>query len=160
MLEQHYGMATAGLDVTFDLKTALFFASHRFVRQADGRCRYERVPAGQHRGLVYCLVFIDPALTRSSDAVEAIPIFEHLDPRRVYRQQCALPIFDADAVNEAICHARLILELTHDFDITGLPRSQYLFPPSSEDTFYGALLNAKREHPEFFGDVVEYVHES
>jgi hypothetical protein len=56
LLEQHYGMPTIGLDVTFDPATAFFFASHSFPTEGR-RVRCDPVARGSHRGVVYYFVF-------------------------------------------------------------------------------------------------------
>ena len=52
IVEQHYGIETIGLDVTFDPAVALFFASHRFEPRADGTATFVPGPTG----VVYALV--------------------------------------------------------------------------------------------------------
>lgn len=157
LLEQHYGMDTHGLDVTFDLATALFFATHKFTTHGDGTATYEPVPRGNHKGVVYSLVFEDPPLRRAEWMVREIDSFSHIPPKRPIMQQCALPYFDTYSINEAPRDTHATLELDADFDTAGLPTFDSLFPSPEKDPFYDALLEMKSKS-DSFNKVVEYRH--
>ena len=48
-------------DLTFDINTALFFATHRFT-MTGGIATFDRVPRGAHTGVIYCFRFGSPAV--------------------------------------------------------------------------------------------------
>jgi hypothetical protein len=55
-VEQHYARQTSDLDLTFDIDSALFFATNRFSFE-DGLAYYERIPRGEHEGAIYFFRF-------------------------------------------------------------------------------------------------------
>ncbi|MCH8814010.1 MAG: FRG domain-containing protein [Chloroflexi bacterium] len=157
LIEQHYGMKTMGLDVTFDLATALFFASQEFKRREDETATFVPVPDGAHEGVVYAMVFRDPPLRRTDAIVTEIGVFEHLPPERPIRQQCALPGFDAFGINAAVTDLDAVFYLAPDFNPAGLPLKEHLFPGERDDQFYEAVLAVKRgPRGAWLSDIVEY----
>lgn len=156
LLEQHYGMRTAGLDVTFDLETALFFAVNKFVNGEGSKAKYLPVRNHKHHGIVYCMVYEDPPLTKTSDLVTELRVFEHVPPVRPLRQKCALPFFGAMNINESITEIDAILIIDDEFKISGLQDAKYLFPDTNEDPFYRAILKQKSKYQDVFKDVIEY----
>lgn len=155
LLGQHYGIQTPGLDVTFDFKVALFFATHRFAPRENGKSTY--VPlTSEHGGAVYLLRFRSPSLRKSSDQISTIDIFQHILPVRPLRQSCALPVFPSYYVNEAAARIVAKLEIDSDFSGVGLPRPEELFPSKEEDPFYRALLDLKSRYPEELESVPDY----
>jgi len=153
LIEQHYGMSTTGLDVTFDLATAFFFAANRFTKKR-GKADYQPIE-GPHEGVVYCMV-LPEGFRKTSDQVKSIPAFDHLNPLRPLRQQCALPSFAAHNFNEGVGHLDAILYLEPDCTLQGLPDKNWLFPDPSQDQLYGLLLQLRKEHPSYFREIVEY----
>jgi FRG domain len=151
-LEQHYGMPTAGLDVTFDLATALFFATHRFVLLPNGCATFLPIPDGAHDGVVYCIVFESPRLRETSDLLKMNSLFDHLPPERPRRQHCALPMFWHFNINEAVPDSDAILHLDPLFDREGIPLAKDVFPIGEADPFYHGLM-ALRDR---FGDDSEF----
>ncbi len=156
LVQQHYGFPTSGLDVTFDLKTALFFASHAFVRTSDGKGHYNPLSPHEMAGVVYCFRFIDPPLKSTSSLVTEVGVFEKYPPVRPLRQSCALPQFDSLAINEAMADLDAILILDQDFDPSGIPSAPDLFPSRNDDPFYRVILEAKTQYPNELSDVVSY----
>jgi len=155
LLEQHYGMPTIGLDVTFDLATAFFFASHRFP--AEGRrVRCEPVDRGSHHGVVYCFVFEWPPVKETEFLVKDISLFRNLPPLRPIRQHCGLPAFHFNEIAAAGRDLHAVFHLDEAFDMSGLPSAADLFPGREEDRFYDALLELRERAPEIWGSIVEY----
>jgi hypothetical protein len=144
LVEQHYGIETVGLDVTFDVGVATFFAANRFITRDDGTAHYLLPPPGGHTGVLYGFVFIDPRLELEEEVVREIPIFDHIPPVRPIRQQCALPFFHALNFNEAACDLDFVMHLAPNFDSSGLPDQRQLFPSAADDPFYDAVLAIRR----------------
>lgn len=158
LIEQHYGIDTPGLDVTFDPLMAEFFATNRFVSLPDGRARYEPTARGDHQGVIYCMVFGAPTLKRSADMVREVSLFDHIPPTRPIRQSCALPFFNAHDFNNAVCHLHCVLRLSEDYQVTVPLSPSRVFPSVAEDWFYAAALDVKHrsgdDHP--LAKIVEY----
>jgi hypothetical protein len=157
LVEQHYGIKTNGLDVTFDIGVALFFAVNQARRDTHDRIVFERANSDLPTGVVYMFVFRAPSLSTTQDMVEQVLTFKHLHPERPIRQRCALPFFHDWCINEAICHCHGILEITPDFDDGCLPTAAELFPSPDEDPFYRVALDFRRRNPGRYGDFVEYM---
>lgn len=157
IIEQHYGIKTHGLDVTLDLATGFFFATHTMTFGPDLKARYERTTASSDQpGVVYAIVFEDPPLRPTSDRVRDLGVFHHIPPTRPYRQSCALPCFDSYRINAAACDIDAVFLVQDDFSLDGLPTADVLFPNRENDPFYNALLEEKARHPTLWRDVVEY----
>lgn len=148
VIEQHYGIETPYLDVTFDLKVALFFATHQYHVE-NGKSFYTKIPKGKHKGVVYAFVFHDPPVTSTSDIIQNLSSFYHISPVRPLRQKCALRLFDAYGVNEAVTDIDTIFYLDKDFNDEGIATFEELFPAANEDKFYKALLDMH----ERYGDI-------
>ncbi|QEC78978.1 FRG domain-containing protein [Mucilaginibacter ginsenosidivorax] len=155
IVSQHYGFDTTGLDLTFDYKTACFFATQRFEMQTNGKAQYRPVGDGQHEGVIYCFYFRIPTITSTKDIIKNLTSLQHLHPLRPVRQQCALPFFLFDNFNEATCYLYAVFHLNKDFDSQGLPTKEYLFPGRGDDQFYDAVLKAKGNNRALNG-FVEY----
>ncbi len=154
-LEQHYGLQTLGLDVTFDLGVAFFFATNQFVKKSNGKATF--VPKDDFKeSVVYCFRFSSPAVYKTNWLIDKIDIFSHIPPIRPLRQTCALPFFHFTEINAAAANISIKIALDKNFDMTGIPEARNLFPDSDEDLFYKELLRMKKKSPEFFADIVEY----
>lgn len=145
IVEQHYGFDTPFLDVTFDIKISLFFATHRYIER-DGLAYYEPIPRGEHKGLVYAFVFHDPSVVATRDRVDTLPAFNHIHPTRPVRQKCALRLFDQYSINEAATDIDTIFYLDKDFDMDGIATFEELFPSPIEDKFYEVLIEVKKKY--------------
>jgi hypothetical protein len=148
LVEQHYGIDTCGLDVTFDYKTALFFATNMFMTNSDEIAFYKPVQAGQHTGVLYAFVFRDPSITQTADMVRSIRIMDHVSPIRPIWQKCALPIFESWNFNEAATDLDAVFYLTPDFECDEMLTQDKLFPPEDEDPFYKAVLDLRERFPD------------
>jgi hypothetical protein len=156
--EQHYATQTAGLDLAFELDTAIFFATHKFKWNAAGRAYYEPVPSGEHVGIIYCFRFRDPPVKRTQYLIKDFDLFKTLAPLRILRQDCGLPLLGPNERNIALTDIDCIIQLHPDFS---LPESfnkqpEFMFPAASEDKFYRRLLELKDQYPKLLDTVVEY----
>jgi hypothetical protein len=154
-VEQHYASPTAGLDLTFDINTALFFATHRFT-MTGGIATFDRVARGAHTGVIYCFRFGSPAVKKSEYYVRTFDLFKTYRPERILRQHCALPLIGDFERNIASTEIDCILRLHPEFDSHSVPRPEHMFPGITEDAFYRKLLDLKQHHPRELDDVVEY----
>jgi hypothetical protein len=156
LIEQHYGKPTIGLDVTFDLGVAAFFASHSWSTSAySTKATYLPIEEGLHKGVVYLLRFRDPAVKRTDYLVNSLGIFEHLPVVRPLRQQCGLPAFHAHEISAASRDLDAVILLDASFDTSGLPEPEYLFP-IEDDPFYLALLEQRKRFEGPWSWVVDY----
>jgi hypothetical protein len=156
LIEQHYGKETIGLDITFDLATAAFFASHRWSQLRDStKATYRPIGNGEHKGVIYLLRFRDPPVRQTDYLVKEIGIFEHLPVERLLRQRCGLPAFHGHEIAAAARDLDAVILLDANFDVCGLPEPSYLFP-RVEDPFYLALLEEKQRAGGAWDWVVDY----
>lgn len=155
LVEQHYGIATCGLDVTFDPSIASFFATHSFSR--DDLDIGWFAPNRSHSGaVIYAFVFTWPTFKKTADLHDDVRTFEHLKPLRPKRQQCGLPFFHSWTMNQAITDCHCIFELDCDFDLSGVPNYRYLFPLEDEDGFYKTAMKLGDFLPEDYGNFQRY----
>jgi hypothetical protein len=156
LLEQHYGIPTIGLDVTFDPAVAFFFASHRFVPLQNGRASFELVDRGNHQGVVYCFVFEWPPVRETEYLIRDISLFKNLPPIRPIRQRCGISAFHMNEIAAAARDLHAVFYLDAAYDPSALPTVSDLFPTRNEDEFYGALLELRELNPETWGEIIEY----
>ena len=156
LIEQHYGKQTIGLDVTFDLGVAAFFASHAFSTSADStKATYRPIENGRHEGVVYLLRFHDPPVKRTDYLVNSLRVFEHLPIVRPLRQRCGLPAFHAHEIAAASRDLDAVILLDPSFDTRELPEPEYLFP-INDDPFYLTLLEQRTRFEGPWSWVVDY----
>lgn len=156
LVEQHYATQTAGLDISFDIETAIFFATHKFLFNSDGNAYHSKVKKGEHNGVIYGFCFRDPPVKKTEFLIENFDFFKTYRPERVIRQSCALPLFSDYERNIAITDLDFIIYLDNDFDYEGKRESRYMFPNIKDDRFYGKLLELKDRYPHLLANVVEY----
>lgn len=156
LIEQHYGMPTMGLDLTFELSVAAFFATHQLVRTESRLADHIPVAEGEHQGVIYCFVFEDPPVVKSARLITKLELFDHCPPLRPLRQKCAFEFFHSENFNEAAVELDAMFFLKPDFDVARVPNKYELFPGPAEDSFYRALIESKRLHIDIFEPVVEY----
>jgi hypothetical protein len=155
-VEQHYATQTAGLDISFDIETAIFFATYKFKFNAYNRGFYEKINKGGHKGVIYGFCFRDPPVKKAKFLIKEFDLFKTYKPERILRQDCGLPLFSEYERNIAITDLDFIIHLHKDFDYDGKKTPTYMFPNTLEDEFYGKLLDLKDRHPELLKDIVEY----
>ena len=154
--EQHYATQTAGLDLAFDLPSALFFATQRFERHADGTASYRPIDRGEHTGVIYLFRFGMPSVLKTEYLIQDFDFFKTHRPERIIRQHCGLPLFGPHERNIAVTEIDCVIELHPDFEIENCPTADYMFPTTTEDPFYRKLLTLKDAHPIELENVVEY----
>lgn len=154
-VEQHYATPTGGLDLSFDIDTALFFATHKFTR-SNGIATYEPIPAGSHAGVIYCFRFGAPTVKKSEYLIRDFDLFKAYRPERILRQACALPMIGDFERNIAITEIDCVIRLHRHFEDHGLLTPEHMFPNIREDKFYGQLLSLKERFPKELETIVEY----
>jgi hypothetical protein len=136
--------------VSFDLRVAAFFATHRFakdkIRQATYHC--SPVGAGNHHGVIYVFVFHWPEIRQTTDMIKRLGIFNHCRPLRPAIQKCALKYCGPFSINESVADLHAVFKLAPDFSTAGLPEFQQLIPGPERDPFYKAALDIKRRLPD------------
>ena len=155
-VEQHYARQTAGLDVTFSIESAIFFATNKFMINGNGHARYEAVHRGDHQGVIYLFRFGSPSVRRTEFLIKDFDYFRTNQPVRVIRQVCGLPYFESHERNIAVTDVDTVIELEQDFDGESSFSAEHMFPNVAEDKFYGRLLTLKSRFPKALEDVVEY----
>jgi hypothetical protein len=155
-VEQHYATQTAGLDISFDIETAIFFATYKFLFNSHGNAYHSKIKKGEHEGVIYGFRFRAPPVKKTEFLIEKFDLFKTYRPERVLRQNCALPLFCDYERNIAITDLDFIIYLDKDFDYEGKREPSYMFPNIKEDRFYGKLLELKDAHPHLLANVIEY----
>lgn len=158
-VEQHYAKHTQGLDISFDIKTALFFATNKLKWHDDGRAYHSKVKKGEHTGVIYCFVFRDPPVKRTEYLIRDFDLFKTYKPTRILRQNCGLPLFSEYDRNIAICDIDCIIYLDEDFKNQEELTASHMFPNAEEDLFYGKLLELKKKKShQLLENIVEYTN--
>lgn len=155
-VEQHYASQTAGLDISFDIETAIFFATQKFQFNSEGIAYHTKVAKGEHTGVIYGFVFLDPPVKRTEFLIRDFDLFKTYVPERVLRQNCGLPLFGEYERNIATTDLDFIIYLDKDFDYAGQRTPEFMFPNTAEDKFYKKLLELKDEFPTELKNIVEY----
>ncbi|CAH1601167.1 hypothetical protein THOD04_90254 [Vibrio owensii] len=155
-VEQHYATQTVGLDISFDIETAIFFATHKFQFNIAGRAYHTKIAKGDHKGVIYGFCFRDPPVKKTKFLIREFDLFKTYKPERIIRQECGLPLFSDYDRNIAITDLDFIIKLDKDFDYEGKKDPEYMFPNTQEDLFYGRLLELKDKYPELLSNIVEY----
>ncbi|WP_410754088.1 FRG domain-containing protein [Citrobacter youngae] len=141
-LLQHYGLFSPYLDLSSDLRVAMFFASHRFVPNA-GNDHYQFVGSNGSKSILYLFKH-----KQNEMAVYAHDRVLHgLQPLRPERQSCVICRSGPYALNLAGLY--LVGAIRIDFELPESERlsSHVLFPDEHEDNFLAALIENCR-HPE------------
>lgn len=155
-VEQHYATQTSGLDISFDIETAIFFATYKMRRNSSGVAYYEKIKKGEHKGVIYGFCFRDPLVKSAEYLISEFDLFRTYKPQRVLRQSCGLPLFGSHERNIAVTDLDFVINLDKDFDYEGLRMPEYMFPNVLEDKFYGKLLELKDRYPKELSNIVEY----
>lgn len=155
-VEQHYATQTTGLDISFDIETAIFFATYNFGFNSNGNAYHTKIKKGDHKGVIYGFCFRDPPVKKTEFLIKEFDLFKTYKPERVIRQCCGLPLFGDYERNIAITDLGFIIYLDKDFDYECKRDPSYMFPNTKEDRFYGKLLELKDKHPHELKNIVEY----
>jgi hypothetical protein len=155
-VEQHYATPTGGLDLSFNIETALFFATHWFTPWPSKKATYEPVASGVHAGVIYCFRFNMPTVRRTEYEITSFDFFKTYRPERILRQTCGLPMIGDFERNIAITDIDCVIRLHRDFECADTLAREYLFPGVREDAFYRKLLELKDRHPGTLENLVEY----
>lgn len=145
-LLQHYGLVSPYLDLTSDLRVALFFSSHQFF-PTPGAPRYRFVGSNGSKSILY--VFKHD-MTEMADYVHD-RVLHNLQPLRPKHQSCIICRSGPYALNLAALY--LVGAIRIDFELPATQRwsTRELFPNSGEDTFLAAMLS-NCQHPERITD--------
>lgn len=155
-VEQHYATQTAGLDISFDIETAIFFATYKFQFNSEKISFHQKIKKGDHNGVIYGFCFRDPPVKKTEFLIKDFDLFKTYKPERIIRQDCGLPLFSEYERNIAVTDLDFIIYLHKDFDYVGVKTPEYMFPNTEEDKFYGRLLELKDRHPDVLKNIVEY----
>lgn len=142
-LLQHYGLASPYLDLSSDLRVALFFSSHKFGQEPSGS-KYMHVGSNSSQSILY--VFRHD----KSEMAEYMHdrVLNSLSPLRPERQSCVICRSSPYALN--LAGLFLVGAIKIDFELPASERlsAQELFPALEEDAFLAALLSncRKPEH--------------
>jgi|APLak6261672720_1056091.scaffolds.fasta_scaffold06035_1 hypothetical protein len=141
--EQHYATQTEGLDISFDIETALFFANYKYTLNDENKAFHKLIEKGHHKGVIYCFRFVDPPVKKTEYLIETFSLFKKFVPERILRQKCGLPFFSDYDRNIAVCDIDCIIYLDNDFQYDEILQPSYMFPTRVEDKFYDKLLELK-----------------
>lgn len=154
-VEQHYATQTAGLDISFEINTAIYFATHRYSFEND-KATNLKIKGGEHQGSIYLFRFLDPPVKKTEFYIREFDFFKTYTPERILRQHCGLPLFSEYERNIAVCDLHYIIDLHEDFKFSDGFDYTYMFPSRNEDAFYDKLLMLKARHPVALKNIVEY----
>lgn len=136
-LAQHYGLPTAGLDVTHRLDVALFFALMKYESLGAPYARYRPVDRRERLPVVYVL-YPDERFQTCYDDHRPRDF-----PRGRPDAQGArfMPCSWGYSINNCARSIRLALYLDPDGDFAPIPDADALFPGVDEDSFARFLLS-------------------
>ena len=143
------------MDITFDLSVALFFAAYQYIEKENGKSTYKLNINDE--AAVYCFMFGHDIL-REDEYLET-NLFSHAFPERPKRQKCTGYAVGYEERNNAAQHIIYRLKFKKDFNTSGLPRAEELFPSRNEDKFYDLLLRYKEKNKnkyDFVDSIIEY----
>ncbi len=156
--EQHYAKQTAGLDISFDIETALFFSNYKFLFDKDNKAYHKKIEKGEHTGVIYCFRFRDPPIKQTKFLISEFSYFQTYTPERILRQKCGLPYFTDFERNISICDIDCIIYLHDDFEYNDVLEPSYMFPNREVDKFYNKLIELRHKFKdmEAVKNIVEY----
>ena len=135
-LLQHYGLASPYLDLSSNLRVALFFSSHKFSQDARVS-NYRHIGNNRSQSILY--VFRHDKDEMSEYMHDRV--LNSLSPLRPERQSCVICRSSSYALN--LAGLFLVGAIKIDFELPASERlsAQELFPASEEDSFLAALLS-------------------
>jgi len=134
-LLQHYGLPTPYLDLSSDLRIALFFASHKYRSPASGP-EYQFVGSNEGKSILYIFKHDRHEMPEYAHG----RVLHNLEPLRPKNQSCVICRSSSLAINLAGLY--LVHAIRIDFELPLAERmlTRELFPSSTEDKFLAALL--------------------
>jgi len=133
---QHYGLDSPLLDLTTSLDVAIYFATHRFKRQAT-LCSYDFVGTNSQSSVIY-LLNEDAGEMEAYQSAERI--VQKLLPLRPMRQQCVVSKSGPYSINLPGDFIVGVILLQFDTNDRGSSlTTEELFPNDTEDLFLRAL---------------------
>ncbi len=165
-LAQHYGIPTDGIDITTNLKVALWFAVHDWIDLGDGKATYRAKSQSswpQNATKWPVIYLIAPVTNSLKPSVRSIERLDRLglEMTRPMRQEAKFFMgahgHNRNKLAEAV--AAVVRLKPHDWE-TNLTY-EWLFPSPKEDIAYRHLLEAKhrsKSEPirQILGHLVEY----
>jgi tetratricopeptide (TPR) repeat protein len=150
-LAQHYGIPTPGLDITSSLEVALWFATNKFNKDANGQSRYIKVTQSEwetEREMWPVVYFILPVSNSLKPSIRSIQHLEELGLIALRpKHQHGFFFMGADTIHQnrmaeaLVCVVRL---QPAEWE-TGLTFKE-LFPSPEEDPSYDYILRIKRNY--------------
>lgn len=134
-LLQHYGLVSPYLDLTSDIKTALFFSSNKFHTK-DGKSKYEYIGNNDSKSIIY--VFMEDRNEMSK--YEHDRVLGSIDPQRPKLQSCYICRSSPFAIN--LAGLFLVAAIKMNFEIPAPNRlvTSDLFPDANSDKLLNAFL--------------------
>lgn len=156
--EQHYATQTAGLDISFDIETALFFSNYKFSINNENKAFHTKIKKGKNKGVIYCFRFCNPSVKETEFLIKEFSLFKTYTPERVLRQKCGLPFFTYFERNISVCDIDCIIYLDEEFEYENLLEPSYMFPNRNDDKFYDKLIDLKHKYKNHnsLKNIVEY----
>lgn len=137
LLAQHYGLRTRFLDLTNDITVAGFFATQEYSVKENGKCTYTQNI--NENAAIYGFLMGEHSFRDAH-------LFAHAYPERPKRQNCWLQGCDIMGRSVATKDCVFRIKFNNDFDPTGIPTPEKLFPPREKDGFYNMLLDFKEKY--------------
>lgn len=135
-LLQHYGLYSPYLDLTTDLKTALYFATHKYSHNTiTGQSEYQFVNTNHGESYLYILLKNKNEMHTYSHH----RVLKDLAPLRPLRQSCVVCRSDTFSLNLGALYTVAAFKLNFSVDPKDLPTTNYLMPTRHEDNFLSAL---------------------
>jgi hypothetical protein len=142
---QHYGARTTVLDLTYDVRAALYFARRRW--SATDSAFVDAIGGDP------CIFVFAQRLEGSGDEfiVDSESVMRtaiHVDvPLRIAQQACGLLTgANARATNRALDLAVAVVDLTA-YSFGAVPHDEDMYPPPDKDSLFARLLRTRPEPP-------------
>jgi len=148
-IAQHYGIPTHGLDITTDIKIALWFAQNKWYSSIEDGKEYswykkletDTIVEKENYPTLY-IIGTKSNLKKDLDQIEYID----LKATRPIRQKAFLH-YGGFGLHSNICAQDVlaIIRLTPEFDYQSDFTAEYLFPNQEDDPLYYSLLELKED---------------
>lgn len=140
-IEQHYGMESIVLDVTYNIKVALFFAFYKLVNIRENYYDYVKIGKDEYKNsVVYVLKTQTDLPDLESWKYTDIAVGGYKCTRPI-RQECTSLTAGMDSINRAASEIVAIIKFSDHFILPeDIPKKEYLFPSAEEDPFWDAVM--------------------